>query len=70
MSVIILTSEERKRFAAYLEQEANTNNLLAKQMDKIGPHGKIMSEEMRSKALASIIIARELMSWEEQNITR
>jgi len=67
LSLIILTDQERIRFAAYLEQEAATSDGLADQMDKLGGIGRL-AEMYRTMAAAAQIIAKDLRGGEKTTI--
>ena len=59
---MILTKEEREKFAAWCEQEAFAEDGLAKQMDLL----KLPTAQIyRQKAIAKILVAKELRSIEE-----
>lgn len=63
---LLLTPAERDRFAAYLENEARTDEVMAKQIDKVGP--EILAKKYRVEALAARVIAKKLRSIEDQVI--
>jgi len=61
-----LTPAERERFAAYLENGARADEVLAEQISKVGP--EILAKKYRVEALAARVIARKLRSIEDQVI--
>ena len=58
---MILETQDRLKFAAYLRQDANSNRLLAKQLDNFPP---IRDMKLRL-AEAQELVAKELESAEE-----
>ena len=66
--LMILTEDERRKFVEYLEQDAMSNDLLAKQMDTMPSMGA-MAKKKRTLALAQALVAKELGGWESQTIT-
>lgn len=64
---LLLTRAERDRFAAYLENEARSDEELAKQVDKIGP--EVLAKKYRVEALAARVIAKKLREIEDQTIS-
>jgi hypothetical protein len=62
---MILTIEERIKFAAYLEEDARSNELLAEQMEKL-PNAAILqlAREKKFLAVASRLVAKELRAGE------
>ncbi len=60
----LLTAAERMRFAAYLEQEAASDEVMADQILKVGP--EILAKKYRTEALAARIIAQKLRSIEDE----
>ena len=65
--MVMLTKEERVRFAAWLRQEAASNDALATQADKMDGLGFIV-KQYRQKVLAATIMAVELDKIEDQTI--
>ena len=64
-----LTDRERNKFAAYLEFEAQSDNAMAEQMDKLGGAGMdVMARKLRAEAAAALLIARKLRSTETATI--
>lgn len=63
--MIQLASEERERFAAYLEQEAASQDGLAKQLAGLPAKeiGEEMAKKYRTEALAFRVTAQWLRSW-------
>lgn len=78
---IMLTAVERARFAQWLDQEADGNEVMATQWEKLGRwmapsghfwHGQIyemMANELRNTALAFRGVAMKLRSIEDMQLT-
>lgn len=65
MSGLLLTPEERERFATWLEQEAAANQLLAAQMDMLAGSAMSYLARMKRDEVASFErVARILRSIE------
>ena len=61
---MILTKEEREKFANYLLENANSDSLLAEQLANMpGPSAEI-AKRYRAEAMAAKIIATKLLSTE------
>ena len=60
MDKINLTDEERIRFIAWLDQEAEANNSLANQLGMLGRSHQAMGNRYRLKASSCILIAKHL----------
>ncbi|HSX11540.1 MAG TPA: hypothetical protein VLF94_07500 [Chlamydiales bacterium] len=56
---MILTPEERNRFATYLELDAESNFKIVEQMEKINTPAFVI-EKYKTDATASLIVARKL----------
>lgn len=67
MSIIILDTKERERFAFYLRQEAATSEGMADQMEKIKV-SESMIKHIRRKVGVYNLIADELMRTEDMKI--
>ncbi len=67
MSDLLLTEEERIRFAEYLEREAASDEAMIKQMESIGAP-KEMIKRYRTQMVASGIVAARLRSIEDMSI--
>ena len=68
MSGLLLTQEERDKFAAYLEREAVSADAIATQMEKSGlpPAVRDVSvKRYRMEAAAAAFVARKLRSTED-----
>lgn len=65
---MLLTSEERDRFAAWLENEAATAKVLIEQMEKLGPHVAPLVAREKAEAAAALLIARKLRATESMSI--
>ena len=62
---LLLTHEERDRFAEWLEAEAETDDALAEQMDKMDHP---FSGEWRANAAAKRRVARQLRGTEDVSL--
>ena len=67
--LIILTEEERRRFADYCRQEAETHAKLKRQM---GHLPGVFSGREEAKAAAFVIVSREIdpEAWESVEVAR
>lgn len=68
---MILTREERDKFAAYLEESADTGMKMAEQLGKLNDGMKYrgmfaMESKMRAEAMAAKVIAAKLRATEDQ----
>lgn len=57
---LLLTDQERMRFAAWLEHDAATTQGIVEQMEKLGPHTAPMVARQKMEAAAALFIARKL----------
>lgn len=64
---MILSDQERERFAAYLEEDARTNELLIQQLQKV-PGTPELSEKLRAESVACRVVAAKLRAVETQTI--
>jgi len=62
-----LTEQERHRFALWLQEDAREMGLLIKQMEKL-PGMDAMIKTYKTRAMARVIVARELMETESQTV--
>jgi len=69
MSLITLTQAERDKFAAWLEQEAISDDGMATQMETL-PQGRyqLLVKNFRMKASAKMLVVKEIRSIEEMSI--
>lgn len=67
MSGLLLTREERERFAAWLENEANTSKILIEQIKKMA-HGDVLSKREQMWAAATSFVAQRLRSTESYEV--
>lgn len=65
--IINLTKQERDRFAAWLIQEADNNDVLTEQMAKL-PHTAPVVSKYRAEALAFRVVAKVLNGIEDMTI--
>ena len=65
---LLLTQQERDRFAAWLEHEAYVGKGLIEQMEKLGPHAAPLVAREKAEAAAALLIARKLRSTEGMSI--
>lgn len=68
--MISLSKKEREKFAIYCKQIAETNDAMAKQIERSvqGPMGKQMAKMERLRAIAYATVSKDLLSSEEQTI--
>ncbi len=64
---MLLTDEERRRFAEYLEQDAESSRLIIAQMEAM-PNVEMMTRNIKIEMHAALIIARKLRDVESQTI--
>ena len=57
---LLLTPQERERFATWLEHEAATSKRLIAQMEKLGPMAAALSTREKAEASAALLIAQKL----------
>lgn len=65
---LLLTPQERDRFAAWLEHEAATAKGLIEQMEKLGPHMAPMVAREKAEGAAALLIARKLRATHSDSI--
>jgi hypothetical protein len=65
---LLLTAQERDRFASWLEHEATVGKGLIEQMEKLGPHAAPLVVREKAEAAAALVIARKLRSTEGMSI--
>jgi hypothetical protein len=65
--MIVLSQDERTKFADYLEQDALGDEGIAKQMDKMQA-GSPVAKMLRTKVAAKMIVVGELRSTESMSI--
>jgi hypothetical protein len=65
---LLLTQQERDRFAAWLEHEAAVAKGLIEQMEKLGPHAAPLVAQEKAEAAAALVIARKLRATEGMSI--
>jgi len=71
MSRLLLTEQERHRFADWLEMEAASSEGLALELDKLfGGSVAAIAKQHRMEAAASRLIAKKLRSIESMTIGR
>jgi len=65
---MILTHEERHRFALWCEAQAADATAIVEQLKKLGPHGEIVAQREKQEAAAAMIIAAKLRAVEDESI--
>ena len=62
MAGMLLSDDERKKFAAYLRQAAESNRLLVKQFDVMAhlAHMRVLRDRMEAEAHAQELVAGTL----------
>jgi hypothetical protein len=67
--VIELTKEERDKFAAWLEQEARSNDEMARNCEKVkGLSMEALAKKLKAEALAAVVVAKLLRRTEDLTI--
>jgi len=64
---MMLTDDERDRFAIYLEQDAADSEQMAKQCESIGQ--AVIAKKYRMESVATTIVARRLRSVETMKVS-
>lgn len=64
---IVLTTDERAKFAAYLHQEADADARLSKEGEKVGIPEPVL-KRLRTRAMAKKLVAEDIEGWEEQRV--
>jgi len=64
--MIVLTPEERDRFAAYLEQDLASKEMMLEQLKKIGPQA--MEKHYSAEIMASKIVCQMLRNTETETL--
>ena len=65
---MVLTDEERKKFAKWLHEDSASNRILAAQMEHIGPSLNALALRKFTLATAEELVADELDRYETQII--
>lgn len=68
MIPILLTSDERTRFARYLEAEAHSDKKLAIECEKIGH--STLAQKYRVEAMAAEVLAKKLRQTETMTLPK
>lgn len=68
MSSLLLTEQERDRFASWLEHEAATSKGLIEQLEKLGPAMTMMIPHQKAEVAAALLIARRLRATHSDSI--
>jgi hypothetical protein len=61
---MLLTQEERNRFATWLENEVVTSKAIVTQLEFLGPHAAPLVAREKAEAAAAELIAHKLRSTE------
>lgn len=64
--MILLTQQDRDKFAAWLEQEAQNDNILVEQAMKLNG-GEIIAKHMKQRAMIFTMVAIELRKIEDMS---
>lgn len=67
---LMLTEPERHRFAGFLEKSAASDQAIAAQAEKLGPHGQEIARRNKIRAAAYLIVARDMRSIHEETISK
>ncbi len=62
---MLLSADERDKFASWLEQDIESSKLLIEQTAKLGPHLDIVAMRMKTELAAEMIVCQKLRSIEE-----
>lgn len=65
--VLMLTTAERERFAAWLEQDAHSTAKMVELLNQT-THGAIVGKKMKAEAAAMFFVAYKLRSIEDMTI--
>jgi len=65
---LLLSAEERQRFAEWLEHEATTGKGLLEQIEKLGPGMQMLADRERGDIAAALRIARKLRQTESFSV--
>ncbi len=66
--MIYLDQHERDKFAAYLEQDSESDSSMIEQLIKVGMAPEQLIKKMKAEAVASRIVALKLRSIETETI--
>lgn len=69
MSGLLLTDQERIRFADWLRREVNSHREIIKQMEKLPSMAPVIERE-KQRAAAKLLVAIELQSIETMTVGR
>ena len=64
MSSLLLSPEERNRFADWLKQDVESDKLMIEQLSKLGPPGELMAKKMKLEVAAGIVVLQKLLTVE------
>ena len=64
---MLLTDEERERFATWLEEQAEVSRNAIERLSSLGPHAEIAAQIAQREAAAALLIAKKLRSTETSN---
>ena len=64
--MIFLTQQERDKFSAWLEQEAQSDNVMAEQAMKL-PGGEIIANHIKQRVILFSAVAMELRKIEDMS---
>jgi hypothetical protein len=65
---LLLTPQERDKFATWLEHEAATAKGLVEQLEKLGSHTALIVAREKLEASAALVIARKLRATQSMSI--
>lgn len=66
---MILTEEERNKFASYLEQDAKDGDAIEQQMANLGDYTDPIRKQIRVESMAARVIAKKLRSTESMEVS-
>lgn len=65
---LLLSAQERHRFAEWLEYEAMTDKGIIDQLEKMGPAAALFVANKKAEAQAALLIARKLRATQDDSI--
>jgi hypothetical protein len=63
-NIVSLTQGERDKFGAWLRQEAETDDVMSRELEKLSGHDP-MVKIMRTRAVVFLLVAKELAKIED-----
>lgn len=63
-----LTKDEREKFAAWLEAQAESAKAIVEGLQRLGPFGEVAAKRERQEAAAALLIAGKLRAIEDSSL--